>query len=75
MHQADLADIPYSNYFANLIVSDSLLLDRQASGVDPTPSRVISSRSAACSAWAGRQQAPGDDRPADQLDDWLATRA
>ncbi len=34
VHQADLADIPYSDYFANLIVSDSLLTTGKLPG-DP----------------------------------------
>jgi len=34
IHQADVADIPYSNYFANLIVSDTLLTSGKLPG-DP----------------------------------------
>lgn len=38
IHQADLNDIPYSNYFANLIVSDSLLLTGKVPG---DPERIV----------------------------------
>jgi outer membrane protein assembly factor BamB len=35
VHQADFADLPYSNYFANLIVSDSLLSQGELPAASP----------------------------------------
>ena len=41
IHQGDLSAIPYSNYFANLIVSDSLLLTGKLPGTSKDLARHL----------------------------------
>jgi len=72
IHQADLADLPYSNYFANLIVSDSLV----SGGTLPTANPQDVARhlkpvgGVVC---LGRPAtAPGEPLPVADLTTWLS---
>ncbi len=70
VRQADLSSIPYSNYFANLIVSDSLLLTGSIPGVPTTLARHL--KPAGGTIALGRPaNAPGISPPADALKNWL----
>jgi outer membrane protein assembly factor BamB len=71
VRQADLTAIPYSNYFANLIVSDSLLLTGSIPG-DPT-TLVRNLKPAGGVIALGRPaNAAGDSPSEDALKNWLA---
>ncbi|MBC8868800.1 MAG: PQQ-binding-like beta-propeller repeat protein [Planctomycetes bacterium] len=71
VHQADLAAIPYSNYFANLIVSDSSLLTGKIPG---DPEKLVRHLKPAGGVIAlGRPaNAPGSAMPSEEVKTWLA---
>ena len=70
VHQADMAAIPYSNYFANLIVSDSLLLTGEIPG---DPEHLVRHLKPAGGVIAlGRPaNAPGSALSEDVVKNWL----
>lgn len=71
IHQADLSAIPYSNYFANLIVSDALI----ATGSLPADPVAIGRHLKPCGGkivlWTGTVK-PGANLTIDKLSAWLA---
>jgi len=71
VHHADLAAIPYSNYFANLIVSDSLLLTGKIPG-DPVKLVRHLKPAGGVIALGRPATAPGGALSGDDLKAWLA---
>lgn len=71
VHHADLATIPYSNYFANLIVSDSLLLTGKIPG-DPVKLVRHLKPAGGVIALGHPANAPGDALSGDVVKAWLA---
>ncbi|MEX2113844.1 MAG: PQQ-binding-like beta-propeller repeat protein [Pirellulales bacterium] len=71
VHHAELADLPYSNYFANLIVSDTLLATGELPGVSPE-AVVRHLKPVGGVVCLGRPaQAPGKAATVDRLTGWL----
>lgn len=70
VHHADPSSIPYSNYFANLIVSDSLLLTGKIPG---DPSQIVRHlKPCGGVVFLGKpDQAPGGQITTDELTSWL----
>lgn len=71
VHHADLAAIPYSNYFANLIVSDSLLLTGKILG-DPVKLVRHLKPAGGVIALGRPANAPGGALSGDAMKAWLA---
>jgi len=72
VHQADFADLPYSNYFANLIVSDTLLAKGELPGVS-LEAVVRHLKPIGGVMCLGRpENAPGKAVAIDTLTSWLA---
>ncbi len=71
IHQADLSNLPYSNYFANLIVSDTLLVSGK---IPATPGASAKHLKPAGGVIAlGRPaDAPGTSASGDEIKNWLA---
>jgi outer membrane protein assembly factor BamB/SAM-dependent methyltransferase len=73
VHQADFSELPYSNYFANLIVSDTLVSKGELPGVAPE-AVVRHLKPLGGVICLGRPaQAPGKAMTADTLKSWLAS--
>lgn len=72
IHQGDLADIPYSNYFANLIVSDHLTLDGKPT-FDPALLARHLKPIGGVMCLGRPASAAGDKLPADKLKELLTS--
>ena len=70
IHHADLSPVPYSSYFANLIVSDSLLLTGKIPGVPANLVRHLKPVGGVI-ALGRPTNAPGNRVPVNVLRDWL----
>jgi outer membrane protein assembly factor BamB len=72
VHQADFGDLPYSNYFANLIVSDTLLSKGELPDVNPEQVARHLKPVGGVLCLGRPEQAPGKAVAADTLKTWLA---
>ncbi len=71
IHQGDLSAIPYSNYFANLIVSDTLIATGEMPGDPEAIGRHLKPCGGKIVLWTGTLK-PKANLTIDTLGDWLA---
>ena len=75
VEQADLSALPYSDYFANLIVSENFLGGNWTIDSPEELARVAKPcGGVGCFGWPAGVQAPAGERNTDGIETWLASR-